>query len=369
MRASGEPKNAYRFMDVLRALAAIFVAASHVRDLFLQDYAGQGGLVAAIYFLTGFGHAAVIVFFVLSGFWITRSVIRNPENSSFWPDYLVNRLSRLWLVLIPALLLGGILDWLGSQVLHSTIYEGTSGASSLVRPIQLSMPVLLANSLFLQTIVAPVFGSNGPLWSLAYEFWFYIWFPALWLTIRSRRPSLFLVTLLVGLISPMVVFGFLSWLGGSLLYYLLTLASRRTWRRSLDWATLLSGIAAAAAMLMIMRVYPRWWLDPLLALAFLWFLLGLCLVNPAPPMLRRVADYGAHRSFSLYVIHYPIAAVAAAWLSAGGRMAPSVWSLALMLAVLVGTIAASFLFAFLTERHTARVRGAFLEITQGSRRH
>jgi hypothetical protein len=100
---------------------------------------------------------------VLSGFWITRSVIRNPENSSFWPDYLVNRLSRLWLVLIPALLLGGILDWLGSQVLHSTIYEGTSGASSLVRPIQLSMPVLLANSLFLQTIVAPVFLVSGAL--------------------------------------------------------------------------------------------------------------------------------------------------------------------------------------------------------------
>jgi peptidoglycan/LPS O-acetylase OafA/YrhL len=33
-----------------------------------------------------------------------------------------------------------------------------------------TVPVFLGNFLFLQSIVSPVFGSNGPLWSLSYEF-------------------------------------------------------------------------------------------------------------------------------------------------------------------------------------------------------
>jgi peptidoglycan/LPS O-acetylase OafA/YrhL len=40
------------------------------------------------------------------------------------------------------------------------------------------------NAFFLQTIAGPTFGSNGPLWSLAYEWWYYVLFPlvlaALW---------------------------------------------------------------------------------------------------------------------------------------------------------------------------------------------
>jgi peptidoglycan/LPS O-acetylase OafA/YrhL len=39
--------------------------------------------------------------------------------------------------------------------------------------------VLLGNLVFLQAILVPTWGSNGPLWSLAFEFWFYIWFPTL----------------------------------------------------------------------------------------------------------------------------------------------------------------------------------------------
>ena len=46
-----------------------------------------------------------------------------------------------------------------------------------------------------------VFGSNGPLWSLAFEFWYYLWFPALWLLWR-RQPSWMLATLAVGWFAP-----------------------------------------------------------------------------------------------------------------------------------------------------------------------
>src|SRR5438067_1861576 len=119
-------------MDATRAGAAALVVVSHVRDLLLQDFAGQhGALFKAFYFVTGFGHAGVVVFFVLSGFWITKSVVRRADRPAFWRDYLIDRLARLWLVLVPALLLGGLLDWYGAHLLGARLYEGHSGAMSL----------------------------------------------------------------------------------------------------------------------------------------------------------------------------------------------------------------------------------------------
>lgn len=50
-----------------------------IRSLFFVDFedAQHGSLpVKAIYFLTGFGHQSVVVFFVLSGFLISSTVIK-----------------------------------------------------------------------------------------------------------------------------------------------------------------------------------------------------------------------------------------------------------------------------------------------------
>ena len=35
----------------------------------------------------------------------------------------------------------------------------------------------MGNLFFLQTIFVPPFGSNAPLWSLSFEFWYYLLFP------------------------------------------------------------------------------------------------------------------------------------------------------------------------------------------------
>src|SRR5262249_48022606 len=62
-------------------------------------------------------------------------------------------------VLIPALVLTALLDaWRGEW------------------PDPL---VALGNAAFLETIAVPTFGSDAPLWSLAYEFWYYVTFPVL----------------------------------------------------------------------------------------------------------------------------------------------------------------------------------------------
>jgi peptidoglycan/LPS O-acetylase OafA/YrhL len=44
--------------------------------------------------------------FVLSGFLISSTVLRSQVSGNWWRDYAVNRSVRLYVVLIPGLLLG-----------------------------------------------------------------------------------------------------------------------------------------------------------------------------------------------------------------------------------------------------------------------
>ena len=64
---------------------------------------GLGLVGKAFYFVSNYGHTAVIVFFLLSGYFVGGSVLRQVEAGTWsWQRYLTERMSRLWIVLIPA---------------------------------------------------------------------------------------------------------------------------------------------------------------------------------------------------------------------------------------------------------------------------
>ena len=111
------------------------------------------------------------------------------QNANWtWRKYLIQRTARLWIVLIPALVIGGLLDCAGRFWLHSPVYLGTQGNHSIQGDVAqwLEPQVLLGNLAFLQGTYSHTFGSNGPLWSLANEFWYYIWFPAVYFALKRR---------------------------------------------------------------------------------------------------------------------------------------------------------------------------------------
>ena len=186
-----------------------------------------------LYAITGLGHQAVVVFFVLSGYFIGTSVWESIDARRWsWRVYLVNRLTRLQLVLLPALILGGIWDQIGMRLPQaaSFYYGGLYKYYAPSVALRSTVPVFFGNLFFLQSlaplflhrVLSPVFGSNGPLWSLSYEFWYYILFPALmlaaiaWKGMRGRLLYLGLAVVLFWFVGLTISVYFLIWLAGAL---------------------------------------------------------------------------------------------------------------------------------------------------------
>ena len=353
-------------LDLVRGLAAIGVMLSHGRNLFFEDYGGlenPSPLLKLAYFLTGFGHEMVMIFFVLSGFFIGSSVVRDLcRNRWSWTRYAVNRLTRLYIVLVPAVILTLVLDQAALHWLNSEIHHGNGGQICIpdVRPRD-GAEVLLGNLAFLQEIAVPTFGSNTPLWSLGSEFWYYLLFPALLITLTpgARQRTLHLGFFLVAgwiALRWMPLFG--VWLLGAALAFL----PRSEWlsRPGLRRPLLAISILLTAGALTISRFHLA---NPLLAdyLVGLTFTAVVLCVLHAPGECRfqtgrQLAEGLAQMSYSLYAIHLPLLAFLAAMLLSGRRWQPGITTIAAFLVIQLAAFAAAALFARLTEVRTDRVR-------------
>ncbi len=354
-------------MDLFRFVAATTVVLEHARDLVWID-APQAGALPALaliaYAVSGLGHEAVMAFFVLSGFWITHAAERKMAEPSFWPAYLIDRLSRLSIVIVPALVLGGLLDWIGMHILHGPVYFDGLGAHSISPDAHLHLtPLIFAgNLLFLQDLAVATFGSNGPLWSLAAEFWYYLWFAALLFLGRRRRLAVPLIAVGAAVAWPQLLPGFAVWLLGSALYY-----ADRAWRRArrasgLGYAGLVAatGLLGCALALSRLQLLGSGLADLCVAGAFtlvLWTLLRSEIGFPNR-VLGPLAEYGARASFSLYVVHYPLLALAVSALGVDRRLAPGLGTAALIAGLVVAALVAAWGFAALTEAHTGKLRRA-----------
>ena len=365
-------RGAFFYFDCFRSIAALVVVIEHARDLLMRNYAdiGQVGLAwKAFYALTIFGHPAVVVFFVLSGFWISKTVDRRIDGPRFWPDYLTDRLSRLLIVLVPALLLGAAIDWAGIRTLGGSIYAGTSGSLTIRFPVaeRLGIGVLLGNLAFVQTLLVQTLGSNGALWSLANEFWYYICYPPLVLLIARRRLSGSLVGLVVLALFPQLLPGFAVWLMGSAVYHADRRWRGRVSRRAgvvvLAVTTLLLAACLGAARV---QVFGDVLSDLLVGVNFAGLCWALLVVDPAPARaLGPVSRYGAGASYSLYVTHLPLIVLLAAWVTSGAgdgaRLLPGSVALTSFIVLVVAAVMWGWAFAVVTERRTTllrdRVRG------------
>jgi peptidoglycan/LPS O-acetylase OafA/YrhL len=150
------------YLDLIRFLAALTVFIVHA------NYDRFTGGLPFFWHLASFGNDAVMAFFVLSGFVIAYVA---SEKETTPREYFASRFARLYSVAVPALILTVLLDWIGSRVNYS-LYAGWWFQSD--NPIwRFVANLFFVNELWFNSI-RPF--SNGPYWSLGYEFWYYALF-------------------------------------------------------------------------------------------------------------------------------------------------------------------------------------------------
>jgi peptidoglycan/LPS O-acetylase OafA/YrhL len=366
------------WLDSIRALSAIAVCAGHLRAATVVDFAqiDSPGLVDKIFYLvTGLGHQAVIVFFVLSGYFVGGSVLRSGRAFSA-RHYAVTRVARLWAVLLPALALTALADALILRHAPGALmgdYAALWGSGPTVQqPHSTDFLTLLGNIFFFQTLITPVWGSNGPLWSLAYEFWFYVCFPLLTcaagltgqlLPAHQRLMSGVASAALLWLLPEEVRIGFVYWLMG----VCVAVAHMRWPRRHRPWALAFALLFFCSALLHSklplaqapLAPHPDW----VLALATAALFLVLANRSPnaqstskPPGLLRRSAVAGSELSYSLYAYHFPWVVLAGATLAGSQQWLPSWGPLTAFFCLLALLLVGAWVFWWLFERQTQRVR-------------
>jgi peptidoglycan/LPS O-acetylase OafA/YrhL len=359
-------------LDLIRGVAAWLVMWGHLRNLFFVDFENVehgSRLVKVVYLLTGFGHQSVVVFFVLSGFLISGTVIKRFVSGGWsWRGYAIDRLTRLYLVLIPGLLFGLLWDKTGSVIFASTgLYSQplTGFGSSIVRS-RITFPAFFGTLAFLQTLVSPVFGSNGPLWSLANEFWYYALFPVglaalvAWAKQRIRQAVLLsvLAIAMAEFVKTPILPGFLIWMAGCAL---VVAYSRFDLRRGF-WliAYLLIASIAVFACLAASRTRNSGALgsDIALGVTFSVFLFGILQIELGSHQegYAKVAHLLAGFSYSLYVLHFPLLLFVRAWLVSSLRWQPNIPHLFYGLMIGAVTLLFAWSVSIFTEKKTATVR-------------
>jgi peptidoglycan/LPS O-acetylase OafA/YrhL len=314
----------------------------------------------AFYFITGYGHECVIIFFVLSGYFVGSAFHRGFPTDNLGnhiTNYAINRMVRLWVVLVPALILTLVLDYIGlAMTADKSIYALNSPYFPfLPNSNDRSFLTLLGNLFFVQTIEVPTFGSDGPLWSLANEFWYYLLFPILYLLfvkgISVVKKILMFVAgalILTWLMSRSntIAEGFLIWLMGFGAYM-------TSWKP--NWLLRLVFFGCFAATLVVMRIMELPYEKNLVLGVFT----ALVVISIRDVKLKRmhfITDFIAKISYTLYLVHLPIVVFLAATFFYGRPLKDDFYDFLIFCVQVIVIVGISYLFYYMFERNTDRVR-------------
>jgi peptidoglycan/LPS O-acetylase OafA/YrhL len=357
--------NASLLLDLIRGLAALIVLFEHWRFIVFVDFKQiptHRALWYPLYALCGAGHQAVVIFFVLSGYLISSSVFRMCDRGAWnWKLYLTHRVLRLWIVVIPGLLLCALWDGLGLHLhVAPSLYAGMSGNHIISNvAARYSVPIFFSNIFFLQGIHSPPFGSDGPLWSLSMEFWYYILFPLGFFAVRPGTSVVNRVLCVLGFAAvAWFTWGRLTWM--FLIWLLGTLLAVVPPPRLGQGARIAAAIVYVPLFFLLSPLHrlPLPVIDYTLGcvtVIFLWILLSA--TSPAQPSFgERSARTLSRFSFTLYVCHTPLLVLLVALILGDTRWNPNLPHLLAGAGLLALCLLYAYLVGSLTEFRTDRVR-------------
>ena len=285
------------------------------------------------------------------------------KNCFVLSDYFISRFSRIYTVLVPALLLGGVLDFVGIMFFNgSEIYTNADKYDIGTRfESNLNWTTFIGNIMNMQGILVYRFGSNLPLWSLANEWWYYIMFGLLveayksrYTVWRSAGVYIFVIFCLWGF--PLkITLWFSIWLIGAL-----TAVIDFKNIKIPAWGAFIFLIAGLVISKLCQKnidssnIYVELLRDLFLAGVFCVSLLCLKTSNFTLAW-KSTHNWLADFSFSLYVIHFPLMVFLVAILhDVHGvifYVEPNAWSFVEMLFLVVMVYMVAWGFAKATESH------------------
>jgi len=359
------------FLDGLRGLAALYVIIFHATKGLVwegfyggyvfhpQQYSIPGQLVAYALFLFYYGHQAVLLFFILSGFVIHLRYARQrqtqPQASFDLGHFYWRRFKRIYPALILALILTYVLDTHGILLVPA--------AQPIIAYVVSVHYDPILSHLFGTLIILPSplpWGSDLPLWSLRLEWWYYLLYPVLWwLSRRSLGIStLFIMTLCTWFYiksGDAISFGqefvslLLVWWFGALLaeIYVGTLKIKFSWLAPL--ALLLVPLLSSVAPFMEMNGNFR---DILWGIGFAGLFATLFAWQRRGGSLRWLEWFKSlgNMSYTLYIVHMPIMVFIGAWLIAASPTSTLPMTYEWVVASIIICLVIAWLLHFIVEK-------------------
>jgi len=289
---------------------------------------------------------------------------------------MIARLSRLWIVLIPALILTAIVDSIlmshSPEILSGT-YNPVSNSLPSLGKYSSSWSTFFGNIFFLQGMLTPVFGTNGPLWSLANEFWYYILFPLLLITvgkcganieIRYRFITLTLVLGICLTIPIDILEYFFIWLMGVGVFLL---TQKFQVKSNVYFIALAFGIFLASLIYSKLDSLNKIWIDAdfVVALGFSILCLFLSNKNKAQysfnKLIQNLSVNLSNISYSIYLSHFPFVVLIIAFGFKLDRITPNATGVVIYSVWLIALICVGSIFWYLFERHTYTLKNILLK--------
>lgn len=360
-----------------RWMAAMLVVINHVRHVLMVDYGeveAKTLFAQGLYFITGLGHEAVVLFFVVSGYLVGGITLKKWQaGRQSFAEYFAARTSRIYTVFVPALIFGGLLDYAGwmrfnGAEMYTNSAQYHTNSLNLMIYTELGWQTFFGNLLMLGNNLVPALGSNGPLWSLFYEWWYYVAYICL-LGLYFRK-DMGTRAMCAAVIFAVVMLMPLHWL----IYMLIWLMGVGAFFYCESRLPKLPAVAGLVVFLGAMS-YSRltqggedtllslWGKDALIGLGYVLLMGALYQAAWLRVPFKRVQRELAEFSFSMYVTHFPaLIFIVAALKDVYGVpfVAQPGWAQwGYFFALTLGLYAYAFVFSLMSERRTPRVK-AFL---------
>lgn len=300
-------------LEALRAIAAIYVFFHHT--LYNFEILEKGSILWRLF---SFGQEAVIIFFLLSGYVITLSM---DKNNYGFITYFKHRFLRIYSVVFIAYLVSFVTYIL---ILKNPFPEFETIIFNLFM-LQDKISFNLGDF-----AVEPIF-NNQPLWSLSYEWWFYMVFfihykLAINFSINKNIILAFIISI-VGMTSyyfipnqfSSILIYYYMWFSGGVLYYIYKNENTYTKEKILLLIGFIGLILLYSLLFIIKSEYIASVVFPYIKLrhyisALLFVLILFIFYRPISFILEKIFIEKillffiklAPISFSIYAIHYPI---------------------------------------------------------------